>query len=107
MQLASRGAPQRLADAAGGVGHDLRQDVGVAGDHADLRVTEDLHHDLLINALGASVTGRKGGGRGTAGGVVPTIPVLEGISAALDADLIVELAHERYVPRPRRLPCAG
>jgi transcriptional regulator with XRE-family HTH domain len=27
-----------------------------------------------------------------AGGVVPTIPLLERISAALDADLIVELA---------------
>jgi hypothetical protein len=30
-----------------------------------------------------------------AGGVVPTIPLLERISAALDADLIVELAPQR------------
>jgi HTH-type transcriptional regulator / antitoxin HipB len=30
-----------------------------------------------------------------AGGVVPTIPLLERISAALDADLIVQLTFER------------
>jgi hypothetical protein len=31
-------------------------------------------------------------GRAEAGGVIPTIPLLDRISAALDADLIVEIA---------------
>jgi transcriptional regulator with XRE-family HTH domain len=36
-----------------------------------------------------------------AGGVVPTIPLLERISTALDADLIVELAPHAASPTPR------
>jgi len=39
-----------------------------------------------------------------AGGVVPTIPLLERISAALDADLIVELAPT--LPEPPATPAA-
>jgi transcriptional regulator with XRE-family HTH domain len=35
-----------------------------------------------------------------AGGVVPTIPLLERISIALDADLIAEIAHARCLSQP-------
>ena len=52
LQLASGRASERPADAVGGVGHDLRQDVGVAGGHADLRVAENLHYDALVGAVG-------------------------------------------------------
>jgi transcriptional regulator with XRE-family HTH domain len=39
-----------------------------------------------------------------AGGVVPTIPLLERISAALDADLIVEIAPPWPEPEPTDRP---
>ena len=41
-----------MADPVGRVSHDLRQNVGVLGRHADLRVAEDLHHDPLVDPLG-------------------------------------------------------
>jgi len=37
-----------------------------------------------------------------AGGVIPTIPVLDRISAALDADLNVEMHHTRPSSRRNR-----
>ena len=37
-----------------------------------------------------------------AGGVIPTIPLLDRISAALDADLIVEIAPHAAVERTCR-----
>jgi integrase/recombinase XerD len=61
-------------------GADLR-DVQIAGRHADPRTT--MRYDRARNNLESRLE---------AGGVVPTIPLLDRISTALDADLIVEIA---------------
>jgi hypothetical protein len=58
LQLGLRFAPQRPANPLSRISHELGQDVGVLRGHADLGVTEDLHYDALINALGEQQRGR-------------------------------------------------
>ena len=50
--------PQRPADPLGCVRHDLWQEMGVFRGHADLRATEGLHHNALVNALSKQERGR-------------------------------------------------
>lgn len=58
MQLALLLSPQSTANPVRRVGHNLRQHVRIAGGHADLGVSQDPHHDTLINSLRKQERGR-------------------------------------------------